>query len=40
VKIHVGAPIEPAGSDWTAAVKLRDTARDAMLQQLGEPDLE
>lgn len=40
VKIHVGAPIEPAGRDWAAAVKLRDAARDTMLQQLGEPDLE
>ena len=40
VKIHVGAPIAPAGRDWTAAVKLRDAAREAMLQQLGEPDLE
>jgi acyl carrier protein len=40
VKIHVGAPIAPAGREWTAAVKLRDAARDAILQQLGEPDME
>jgi hypothetical protein len=40
VKIHVGASIMPAGREWTAAVKLRDTARDTMLQQPGEPDLE
>lgn len=40
VKIHVSAPIVPAGREWTAAVKLRDTARDAVLQQPGEPDLE
>ncbi|MDH3526226.1 MAG: AMP-binding protein [Gammaproteobacteria bacterium] len=40
VKIHIGAPIAPAGREWTAAVKLRDAARGAILQQLGEPDLE
>jgi 1-acyl-sn-glycerol-3-phosphate acyltransferase len=40
VKIHVDTPIVPAGSEWTAALKLRDAARDAILQKLGEPDLE
>jgi 1-acyl-sn-glycerol-3-phosphate acyltransferase len=40
VKIHVGAPIVLAGREWTAAVKLCDAVRDAMLQQPGEPDLE
>jgi len=40
VKIHIGAPIAPVGREWTAAVKLRDAAREVILQQLGEPDLE
>ncbi len=40
VKINVGAPIAPTGREWAAVVKLRDAARDAVLQQLGEPDLE
>lgn len=32
-------PIMPRGDDWEAALELRDSARSAMLQHLGEPDL-
>jgi 1-acyl-sn-glycerol-3-phosphate acyltransferase len=34
------APAErPAGSDWSAAVELRERARAAILSRCGEPDL-
>lgn len=36
VTIH--APLIPAGTDWHAALALRDAAREAILAQLGEPD--
>lgn len=36
VTIH--APLVPAGTDWHAALALRDAARAAILAQLGEPD--
>jgi len=40
VHVFVAAPILPAGTDWAAAVKLRDAARTAiLLQHLEEPDL-
>ena len=39
VRILVVAPILPTGSDWDAAVTLRESARAAILQHLGEPDL-
>lgn len=39
VHIRVGAPILPAGTDWDAAVTLRDASRAALLAGLGEPDL-
>jgi hypothetical protein len=32
-------PIQPAGTDFTAMLSLRDTARAAMLKHAGEPDL-
>ena len=38
-RVSVGAPILPIGTDWTAAVKLRDDVRAALLAHLGEPDL-
>jgi 1-acyl-sn-glycerol-3-phosphate acyltransferase len=37
--LTVGTPIMPSGSDWTAAIALRDAARAQMLQLSGEPDL-
>jgi 1-acyl-sn-glycerol-3-phosphate acyltransferase len=39
VRIDVGAPIPPGGTDWAAVVELRDAARAALLTRLGEPDL-
>jgi 1-acyl-sn-glycerol-3-phosphate acyltransferase len=39
VRISIAAPILPAGTDWAAAVKLRDASRAAILLHLGEPDL-
>ena len=39
VSVTVGAPVLPAGSDWAAAVKLRDAVRATILRSCGEPDL-
>jgi len=39
VRVIVAAPILPEGTDWAAAVKLRNATRDALLVHLGEPDL-
>ena len=39
VHITVGEPILPQGSDWAAAMKLRDSARAELMTHLGEPDL-
>jgi len=39
VSVVVGAPIAPAGSDWPAAVELRDRVRAEILRHCGEPDL-
>jgi 1-acyl-sn-glycerol-3-phosphate acyltransferase len=39
VSVAVGAPIAPEGTDWAAAVKLRDAARAEILRHCGEPDL-
>lgn len=39
VSVLIGAPIAPEGTDWGAAVRLRDAARAAILAHLGEPDL-
>jgi 1-acyl-sn-glycerol-3-phosphate acyltransferase len=39
VSIICGAPIQPSGSDWAAAIQLRNDARLAILRQCGEPDL-
>ncbi len=39
IRVIVSPPILPQGSDWTAAMKLRDAARVALLTHLGEPDL-
>ncbi len=37
--VTVSAPIAPAGSDWNAAIALRDAARAEILRLSGEPDL-
>jgi 1-acyl-sn-glycerol-3-phosphate acyltransferase len=39
VAVTIGPPIMPQGTDWTAAIALRDAARAQMLQYCGEPDL-
>jgi len=39
VIIRMEKPIVGEGSDWGAAVKLRDASRATILQHLGEPDL-
>ena len=39
ITVYVSAPVTPAGSDWNAAIGLRDGARQAMLETCGEPDL-
>jgi 1-acyl-sn-glycerol-3-phosphate acyltransferase len=39
VSVVVGAPIPPDGTDWAAAVKLRDAVRAEILRHCGEPDL-
>ncbi|MBI5107930.1 MAG: AMP-binding protein [Rhodocyclales bacterium] len=40
VRITYENPVAPDGSDWDAALRLRDATRTAILRQCGEPDLE
>jgi 1-acyl-sn-glycerol-3-phosphate acyltransferase len=39
IEVRVLPPMVADGSDWSAAVRLRDRARQAMLVACGEPDL-
>jgi len=39
VSVVFGAPLAPQGSDWAAAVRLRDAVRAEILRHCGEPDL-
>ena len=39
VTVTIGAPLFPEGSDWAAAVQLRDAVRAEILKSCGEPDL-
>jgi len=39
VSVTIGVPIAPSGSDWQAAVELRDRVRAEILKHCGEPDL-
>ena len=39
VSVTIGAPIAPRGTDWRAAVELRDAVRAEILRHCGEPDL-
>ena len=39
ISVTIGAPLEPQGKDWNAAVALRDAARTEILRHCGEPDL-
>ena len=40
ITFELGPLLAPAGSDWVAAVRLRDATRQAMLRLCGEHDLE
>lgn len=39
VAVIISAPIEPSGTDWDAAITLRNQVRAQVLRHLGEPDL-
>jgi len=39
IDVVIEPPIQPAGTDFTAMLALRDAARTAMLRHVGEPDL-
>ncbi|MGH8649179.1 MAG: 1-acyl-sn-glycerol-3-phosphate acyltransferase, partial [Burkholderiales bacterium] len=39
IGVTFSAPVEPTGSDWNAAIRLRDATRAEMLRLCGEPDL-
>ncbi len=39
ITVHIGAPIDPKGQDFEAAVALRDATRETILARCGEPDL-
>ena len=39
LEVIIESPITPDGDDWSAAVRLRDAARAAILRHCGEPDL-
>jgi 1-acyl-sn-glycerol-3-phosphate acyltransferase len=39
VTVIVSPAVEPPGTDWASAVKLRDAVREAILRHCGEPDL-
>ena len=39
ITVNVRPPIAPEGSDWDAALKLRDRVRAEMLRHYGEPDM-
>ena len=37
--VSIAPPVMPEGSDWNAAVRLRDRVRAEILKRCGEPDL-
>jgi 1-acyl-sn-glycerol-3-phosphate acyltransferase len=39
VSVRITAPLLPGGTDWAAAVKLRNITRATILQHVAEPDL-
>ena len=39
IEVRVLPPMLADGRDWSAAVRLRDRVREAMLVACGEPDL-
>jgi 1-acyl-sn-glycerol-3-phosphate acyltransferase len=40
IRVNIGTPIRAEAADWTAAITLRDAAREAILKHCGEPALE
>jgi 1-acyl-sn-glycerol-3-phosphate acyltransferase len=40
IRLTISPPLEPKGSDWSAAIELRDATRAAILAHAEEPDLE
>jgi len=40
LRVKIGTPLEPKGSDWAEVIRLRDKAREQILSLCGEPDLE
>jgi 1-acyl-sn-glycerol-3-phosphate acyltransferase len=40
VRLIITLPILPSGTDWSAAIELRDRTRAQILHHCGEPDLE
>ena len=39
VELEIGATLAATGTDWAAAIRLRDGARAEILRLCGEPDL-
>jgi len=39
ISVTISAPIEPTGTDWNAAIRVRDLARAEILRLCAEPDL-
>ena len=39
IRVVVTEPLLPDGNDWSAAIRLRDAAREQILRHCGEPDL-
>jgi acyl carrier protein len=39
IAVTIGEPVTPDGTDWAAALRLRDRVRAEILQHCGEPDL-
>ncbi|MDW7771981.1 MAG: AMP-binding protein [Desulfobulbaceae bacterium] len=39
VSVKVSKPVRPSGSDWQAALEIKDQVRSEILSHLGEPDL-
>ncbi len=39
IEVEVAPPVRPDGTDWAAAVRLRDAVREGILTRCGEPDL-
>ncbi len=39
ISVTISEPLKPNGSDWNAALELRDKARSEILSHCGEPDM-